>query len=73
MCLATCVSLSSNIGRAGPLGHLGPLTPKEVYVSMYHLNELLWGANEFPHALDAPAPWGVLGPLGPLGPLGICT
>jgi len=49
---------------------MGPLAPKAIYYTMYHLNEVPFGANNFPHNLDILGAWGVLGPLGPLGALG---
>lgn len=58
-------------GPHGPLGVAGPLAAPAVYVTMYHLNELFFNANNFPHALDVFAPWAPLGPLGPLGALGL--
>jgi hypothetical protein len=39
--------------------------------TMYHLNEVPFGANDFPHNLDILGAWGILGPLGPLGALGL--
>ena len=65
------------LGMNGPLGYLGPLSTFEVYSVMYHLNEPVLLANNFPTNLDITGVWGVLGPLsilspfGALGPLGI--
>mmetsp|Transcript_28897 Transcript_28897/g.44696 ORF Transcript_28897/g.44696 Transcript_28897/m.44696 type:complete len:424 (-) Transcript_28897:75-1346(-) len=60
----------SVLGPNGPLGNKGPLTGPEVYKKMYHLYEVLYDANNFPHNLDIFGVWGILGPLGPLGALG---
>jgi len=64
------------LGVNGPLGQLGPLTTTQVYNTMYHINEAVYLANNFPTNLDITGVWGILGPLsvlgalGPLGPLG---
>ena len=58
------------LGMDGPLGENGPLSTTEIYSTMYHLNEPIFLANNFPTNLDITGVWGILGPLSILGPFG---